>query len=189
LKILKAGVVDKVKKDDCWKTKLLKQSVREKRACVFIPSAATSLTVSYESFKQLDSNDPKEKFIVKTCWNKPLFASMIKAKHAFQDIETETKELFKIIEKQLESVNMTTSNIFIMHCYVKSMSEFSLFNTFYKTYFGANPTPRVTVEANIKNHIMIDYIACINTDNLGMTKENIHVQGISYWAPANIGYI
>lgn len=175
--------------EDDWQTKLLEQTVRSKRKCEFIPSSAASLTFSKELFTELKSIDTDVKFIVKACWSNPLFASMIKAKYQFEDLEIETKELFNIIEQQLDSLNMTTSNIFIMHCYVKTMSDFYLFNSLYKTYFGVNPTPRVTVEANIKNHIMIDYIACLNKENLGMTKESIHVQGISYWAPANIGYI
>jgi hypothetical protein len=39
------------------------------------------------------------------------------------------------------------------------------------------------VEANIKYKVQIDFLACKTN------KDFLHVQGLSFWAPANIGLI
>jgi diphthine-ammonia ligase len=76
------------------------------------------------------------------------------------------------------------SNIVLMTLIVKDMSLFDELNDAYKSFFGINPSTRVTVQIEMTCDIMIDCLA-YNGDK--DTKETLHVQGISYWAPANIG--
>ncbi|KAJ3334766.1 ATP binding domain 4 [Kappamyces sp. JEL0680] len=64
------------------------------------------------------------------------------------------------------------------------MALFGALNSSYSSFFGANPSTRVTVESRIRGAVQIDVLAYLDTLS---PLEHLHVQGISYWAPANIG--
>jgi len=94
--------------------------------------------------------------------------------------------LFNILKETLKNNSYDWSNIILMTVYLKNMSDFSMVNTVYKQYFSINPPPRVCVSLNLpeNKNISIDCV-CTNTPN--DKKQCMHVQSISYWAPANIG--
>lgn len=122
----------------------------------------------------------------------PILAVGISLDSNQAEIESEAKTILELAVAELSKYNMTTKDIFLMHCYVKDMSQFSRFNAIYQKYFGLNPSPRVTIQVGLETNISIDFIACADSSKytgIGMTKESLHVQGISYWAPANIGYL
>lgn len=73
----------------------------------------------------------------------------------------------------------------LMTVYISDMQEFSNLNNVYREFFGINPPARVTVETKsglaLDRKLQIDCLAC------KLPRSTLHVQGISYWAPANIG--
>jgi enamine deaminase RidA (YjgF/YER057c/UK114 family) len=70
-----------------------------------------------------------------------------------------------------------------MTVYISDMSKFSELNRVYSEFFTINPPPRVTVETSLPFNRKVQ-IDCLVSRN---PKSTLHVQGISYWAPANIG--
>mmetsp|Transcript_76099 Transcript_76099/g.105200 ORF Transcript_76099/g.105200 Transcript_76099/m.105200 type:complete len:113 (-) Transcript_76099:515-853(-) len=69
--------------------------------------------------------------------------------------------------------------------YVPDMKTFAPLNAIYVSYFGLKPPVRVCVEIPSKE-ICIQLIAA-KTDLIKEKRNNLHVQSISSWAPANIG--
>ncbi|GAN05456.1 meiotically up-regulated 71 protein [Mucor ambiguus] len=105
----------------------------------------------------------------------------------FNSIEQETQACMeavqtKLLEKRLEWKDVVTMNVF-----VTNMDDFGRINAVYKTFFDINPSPRALVGANLpgKAKLQIDLTAIKSIVNV--KRDTMHVQGISYWAPANIG--
>ena len=67
------------------------------------------------------------------------------------------------------------------------MDLFPVLNTVYATFFGTSPPTRacVTVDLPPTVRVKLDCFAYADTDLAQRTA--LHVQGLSYWAPANIG--
>ncbi|KAG9199314.1 hypothetical protein G6514_008661 [Epicoccum nigrum] len=89
----------------------------------------------------------------------------------------------------------------INHCtlLLRSMADFTVLNPIYGQYFsGVSPPARVTVAVGDVMPAGIDVMLSITIDKDGssdkkrksvrsMDRQGLHVQGRSYWAPANIG--
>ena len=110
------------------------------------------------------------------------------------------------IQTILETYQMSFQNVVLMHVYVKDLGLFARMNVIYGEYFSVNPAPRfvlalllalkhrltailtcsVTVQGMLADGQAIQ-IDCLAVATL-MRREYMHVQSISYWAPANIGY-
>ena len=71
-----------------------------------------------------------------------------------------------------------------MNVYLSSMSLFAEVNAFYATQFGVSPPARACIAVDLlgDNRIKLDCFACAVPE-----RRALHVQGLSYWAPANIG--
>lgn len=67
------------------------------------------------------------------------------------------------------------------------MDFFPSLNAIYATFFGTSPPTRACVAVDLPSSIRIkfDCFAYAETDSNQRTA--LHVQGLSYWAPANIG--
>jgi diphthine-ammonia ligase len=67
------------------------------------------------------------------------------------------------------------------------MDGFSILNSVYAKFFGTSPPARACVAVDLPPPIRIklDCIACTESDTI--ERKALHVQGLSYWAPANIG--
>lgn len=79
-------------------------------------------------------------------------------------------------------------NLCYINLYVNKLSEYTAINKIYcDTINFPNPPPRVCVESPLpdKTHVLIDAIAF--DDAAKSDRFTLHVQGISHWAPANIG--
>ncbi|KAI9207435.1 uncharacterized protein BJ171DRAFT_492743 [Polychytrium aggregatum] len=92
------------------------------------------------------------------------------------------------IQDKLGAQGMSWGDVLIIHVYVRDMDDFAKLNSVYGTFFTINPPTRVTVEAPLPRPILAQ-IDCLAFRDPGGSrrKETLHVQGISYWAPANIG--
>lgn len=78
--------------------------------------------------------------------------------------------------------------------YVRSMAEYGKLNEVYARYFNfTNPPTRVCVECPLPSnlHVIIEAVAyrapAIVKEGAEKNRHTMHVQGISHWAPANIG--
>ena len=67
------------------------------------------------------------------------------------------------------------------------MELFGRVNAVYGTFFGISPPARacVGVDLPIDIRVKLDCIAFI--EEVSQERQSLHVQGLSYWAPANIG--
>lgn len=111
--------------------------------------------------------------------------------------------IFQRLDKLLQQFKLSKSNI--NHCtlLLRNMSDFTVLNPIYAQYFSAvNPPARVTVavgdalplalnttplppRADVVLSVVLDKTA--SDDFQSATRQGLHVQGRSYWAPANIG--
>ncbi|KAK3092985.1 hypothetical protein FSP39_009663 [Pinctada imbricata] len=72
-----------------------------------------------------------------------------------------------------------------VHLYVQNMADFAEINAVYRTYFGINPPARVCVQAQLPKDVAVQ-IDCYGNHDI-KSRQTMHVQGLSHWAPANIG--
>jgi diphthine-ammonia ligase len=74
-----------------------------------------------------------------------------------------------------------------MGLFLSSMSLFSEVNAVYAQYFGTSPPARATVAVSLPDGINIRLECVAFKESEATRKQALHVQGLSYWAPANIG--
>ncbi|KAF3044735.1 hypothetical protein E8E12_010029 [Didymella heteroderae] len=112
-----------------------------------------------------------------------------------------SRQLTKILlrlDHVLKQWNLSRASI--NHCtlLLRSMSDFTVLNPIYGQYFsGVNPPARVTISVGDCMPSGIDVMLSIAIDKSAYTakgklvrsvnRQGLHVQGRSYWAPANIG--
>lgn len=74
-----------------------------------------------------------------------------------------------------------------INMFLSSMDLFTEANSVYSTFFGTSPPSRACVAVDLPspNRIRLDCIASI--ENKASDRQALHVQSLSYWAPANIG--
>lgn len=74
-----------------------------------------------------------------------------------------------------------------MTVFISDMDTFSRMNNVYKKYFGSNPPGRACVAVDLPPDVHIRIHALAYSENNPLSRKALHVQGLSYWAPANIG--
>ncbi|PFH52835.1 hypothetical protein AMATHDRAFT_139377 [Amanita thiersii Skay4041] len=102
-------------------------------------------------------------------------------------IEEEVRECFAIAKDLLAQYGLDLLNCTIINCYISSMDLFAQVNAIYSTFFGSSPPARACVGVDLPEsvNVRLDCLA-FSGDSLG-NRQALHVQGLSYWAPANIG--
>lgn len=126
--------------------------------------------------------------------------------HNNYTIEEEVKKCFQILSGEqtvtsfrivipiflhsvdcLEEKGLTLSQIAFINIFISSMDLFLLVNTVYATFFGTSPPARACVGVDLPEgtRVRLDCIAFRERNSLD--RQALHVQGLSYWAPANIG--
>ncbi|XP_078314514.1 uncharacterized protein LOC111129115 isoform X2 [Crassostrea virginica] len=102
-------------------------------------------------------------------------------------VETTTITMNKLKDtlENLSTISCDMSCVAMVCLYVQDMSMFAAVNAVYKTYFGINPPARICVEAALPTNVALQ-IDCYCNTSLG-DRQTMHVQGLSHWAPANIG--
>ncbi|KAE8538217.1 hypothetical protein D1P53_005556 [Cryptococcus gattii VGV] len=115
-----------------------------------------------------------------------------------EDVGQELEKCFDAISSKLQSENLSlplhSTHITLL---LSSMSLFLPANEKYKTYFGTSPPSRATVAVPLSSgRVRVEVIGFDDTsfsDDEGGRRGQVgnrsalHVQGLSYWAPANIG--
>ncbi|XP_055641894.1 uncharacterized protein LOC129778808 isoform X2 [Toxorhynchites rutilus septentrionalis] len=97
------------------------------------------------------------------------------------------------LEELITSNSFTLQQICYMTLYVRDMAEYSYLNEIYSKKFNfTNPPTRVCVECPLPDNcqVVLEAVA-FNSEKsiseLEHKRHTMHVQGISHWAPANIG--
>ncbi|WVO18313.1 hypothetical protein L204_106028 [Cryptococcus depauperatus] len=115
-----------------------------------------------------------------------------------EDVGQELKKCFDSISAKLNANNLSlplqSAHITLL---LSSMSLFVPANDVYKTYFGTSPPSRATVAVPLATgRVHVEVVGFDDTFELSSApferrlvngRSALHVQGQSYWAPANIG--
>uniref|UniRef100_A0A182JP80 Diphthine--ammonia ligase n=1 Tax=Anopheles christyi TaxID=43041 RepID=A0A182JP80_9DIPT len=97
------------------------------------------------------------------------------------------------LEEMIQSHSFTLRQICYITLYVRNMTEYSCINEIYSTVFAfPNPPTRVCVECPLPADcaVVLEAVAfnpVSSASELEHKRQTMHVQGISHWAPANIG--
>uniref|UniRef100_A0A182Q7B8 Diphthine--ammonia ligase n=1 Tax=Anopheles farauti TaxID=69004 RepID=A0A182Q7B8_9DIPT len=97
------------------------------------------------------------------------------------------------LEDIVQSHSFTLRQICYITLYVRNMAEYSFLNEIYSTVFAfPNPPTRVCVECPLPADcaVVLEAVAfnpVSSASELEHKRQTMHVQGISHWAPANIG--
>ncbi|KAJ1023321.1 hypothetical protein NDA18_004848 [Ustilago nuda] len=112
-------------------------------------------------------------------------------------VEEQVRQAFTTISHLLSSISPTPLNLeHISHInlYLGSQTDFASVNSIYRTLFGVSPPSRACVALpNLPPgcDIMINLVAFDETSSSSASvpfdRRALHVQGRSFWAPANIG--
>ncbi|KAJ7094639.1 hypothetical protein B0H15DRAFT_969751 [Mycena belliarum] len=100
-------------------------------------------------------------------------------------IEAEVNECFAILREELARYSLQLSDCTNINIFLSSMDLFSAVNAVYATFFGTSPPARACVAVALPPpcRVQLDCIA----HSMPAERHALHVQGLSYWAPANIG--
>lgn len=92
-----------------------------------------------------------------------------------------------LLSHHLSNHHVQKSNITHTTLLLRSMSTFTLLNPLYASFFTAiNPPSRVTVACDTAMPEGVDVMLSVIAER-SEKREGLHVQSMSYWAPANIG--
>jgi diphthine-ammonia ligase len=111
------------------------------------------------------------------CWEKVRSECSCAANPAVTDIFSE-----KLLEFHLDLMSVSHVNV-----YLSSMAHFPAINAVMYSIFGSSPPTRacVSVDLPAPYRVCLDIIAFSDADR--RARLSLHVQSLSYWAPANIG--
>lgn len=83
--------------------------------------------------------------------------------------------------------SLTLTNIANINILISSMDLFARVNAVYATHFGTSPPARACVTADLPSPVRVRLDCIAFADTNPSSRQALHVQGLSYWAPANIG--
>ena len=104
------------------------------------------------------------------------------------DPKLATRQVFDLLEKQLSAAGATLRDLVSVHLTLASMADYAAVNAEYvRRIGGVNPPVRVCVEGPVAAKLSMSVVVAARTVAAGKERHTMHVQGISHWAPANIG--
>ncbi|KAF8897662.1 hypothetical protein BD779DRAFT_1608204 [Infundibulicybe gibba] len=104
-------------------------------------------------------------------------------------IEEEITECFHVLQGSLAKYSLQLSNCANINIFLSSMDLFVRVNAVYSTFFGSSPPARACVAVDLPDPIRIRLDCLAYKETSPSDRRALHVQGLSYWAPANIGLI
>ena len=119
-------------------------------------------------------------------------------------LEDEIRECFQILERKghmnvacqlanfksqehLSEHSLSLSHIANINVFVSSMEHFTSINAVYATYFGVSPPARACVAVDLPYPLRVTLDCLAYAEQKISDRQALHVQSLSYWAPANIG--
>ncbi|CAM9017507.1 unnamed protein product [Wickerhamomyces anomalus] len=163
----------------------------------FLPSATGLLREQFQdiyeslpqSFEAAESTKGASSYIqqpeqtIKKLGNK-LFISNISSPKA--SVEEQVADIFFILNLILQKNDIDLSHIQHSTLLISSMSNFAKINSIYvKNFTAPLPPSRVCVQTQLPEGVHLQLSVVVMLDS--KKKTGLHVQGRSYWAPANIG--
>lgn len=150
-------------------------------------SATTPTPLVYEREKQPLTNQPRA-IVNSKGW------MWVAGVQGVAESPSQAMEIaLKILEDLITSHSFTLRQICYITLYVGDMAEYSYLNEIYSKKFSfTNPPTRVCVECPLPTncHIVLEAVAFNpekSASDWDHKRHTMHVQGISHWAPANIG--
>lgn len=102
-------------------------------------------------------------------------------------IEQEVKDCFEQMRARLEAYSLRLEDVCNISIFLSDMSLFPRVNAVYGSYFGTSPPSRACVAVDLPSPIRVRLECIARRTNAQERRQALHVQGMSYWAPANIG--
>ncbi|XP_043846076.1 diphthine--ammonia ligase isoform X1 [Dromiciops gliroides] len=124
-------------------------------------------------------------------WINCITASLLPSKQ--QSVVDSAAEAFSSLQAVINAKGLELKDIILVYMYVRNMEDFSAINSAYVKMFHSCPPTRVCVEALLPDGLLFSVDCLAHKSNmmigevLPYSKEVMHVQSISHWAPANIG--
>lgn len=87
----------------------------------------------------------------------------------------------------LATYSLSLSNCANINIFISSMDFFTRVNAVYATFFGSSPSARACVAVDLPTPTRVKLDAVAFVEQSPNERQALHVQGLSYWAPANIG--
>ncbi|TFY59943.1 hypothetical protein EVJ58_g5455 [Rhodofomes roseus] len=101
--------------------------------------------------------------------------------------EDEVRNCFEQLQDHLATHSLSLSNCANINIFISSMDLFARVNAIYTTFFGSSPPARACVAVDLPAPIRVKLDAIAFVEQSPSERQAMHVQGLSYWAPANIG--
>ncbi|KAH9062846.1 hypothetical protein EDB87DRAFT_1710829, partial [Lactarius vividus] len=102
-------------------------------------------------------------------------------------LEDEIRECFRLLRKHLSEHSLSLSHVANMNIFISSMDDFASINAVYSSYFGVSPPARACVAVDLPAPLRLILDCVAYAEQKMSDRRALHVQGLSYWAPANIG--
>ncbi|KAJ6598927.1 hypothetical protein DFH09DRAFT_18918 [Mycena vulgaris] len=102
-----------------------------------------------------------------------------------ESIEDEVQRCFASLREELARYSLELSDCTNINIFLSSMDLFSAVNAVYGTFFGTSPPSRACVAVDLPPPCRVKF-DCI-AHSKPTERHALHVQSLSYWAPANIG--
>ncbi|KAH9179854.1 hypothetical protein EDB89DRAFT_1923539 [Lactarius sanguifluus] len=102
-------------------------------------------------------------------------------------LEDEIRECFHLLQKRLSEHSLSLSHVANMNIFISSMDDFTSINAIYSSYFGVSPPARACVAVDLPAPLRLILDCVAYAEQKASDRRALHVQGLSYWAPANIG--
>ncbi|KAI0959526.1 hypothetical protein AcW1_004327 [Taiwanofungus camphoratus] len=102
-------------------------------------------------------------------------------------LEEEVRYCFQNLQDSLRKYSLSISNCTQIYVFLSSMDFFTRVNTIYAAFFGSGPPARACVAVDLPQPIRIKLDCIAYAERNPADRRALHVQGLSYWAPANIG--
>lgn len=107
------------------------------------------------------------------------------------DIVQQVGSIFSQLQEHLSKSSSTLRHITSTLLLLRSMDDFQAINKVYSSYFSEFPNPPsrvcVAIEDSMPKNIGVLLSVIADMPRLGDTRQALHVQSRSYWAPANVG--
>ncbi|KAH9853564.1 hypothetical protein C2E23DRAFT_884729 [Lenzites betulinus] len=102
-------------------------------------------------------------------------------------LEDEVRECFEKLKECLAKYPLTLTDVANINILISSMDLFARVNAVFATYFGTSPPARACVAADLPAPVRVRLDCIAFAETTPSSRQALHVQGLSYWAPANIG--
>ncbi|KAG6854847.1 hypothetical protein C0991_012037 [Blastosporella zonata] len=102
-------------------------------------------------------------------------------------IEEEVTECFQLLEKRMNDHGLDMSKCTNITVLLSDIDLFARVNAVYATFFGSSPPSRACVAVDLPHPIRVRLDCTAFVERSSTDRQALHVQGLSYWAPANIG--